>query len=419
MPDNKKPHTPFYGWRVVGACVLINVYTGGVIFFGFTAVFEPIASEFGWSYAQVSFVASLRGLEMGLLAPLVGLLVDRWGPRKLIFTGSIIGGTGLILLSRVNSLPMFYGAFILISVGMSTSSSTVMITAVANWFRKRVATATGIVVSGFALGGLMVPLIVLLINAFGWRMAVVYLGLGMWIICLPLSLIVRHKPEQFGYLPDGETDSTTANHKSVTPPPSTDAGTPARQALTSRAFWHVALSAFYQSFAVNAVVTHIMPYLSSIGIAKATSSLMASALPVTSIGGRLGFGWLGDRFYKIRISAIGFSLMTLGLLFFSLVSSAGIWMLVPFVILFGIGWGGVVPMRPALLREYFGRTSFGTILGFVFGVMMMGVMIGAPLAGWAFDRWGSYQGIWLVFSGLGVAAITTILTAPSLRKRAA
>ncbi len=408
----------FYGWWIVGACLLVNMYTGGVIFFGFTAVFEPIANEFGWSYTQISLAASLRGLEMGLLAPLVGLLTDRWGPRKLMFGGAIIGGAGLILLGQITSLGMFYASFVLISIGMSTCASTVVMTAVANWFHRKVSITTGIVVSGFALGGLLVPLMSALIDMLGWRQAMVSLGFGMWAIIMPLSLIVRHRPEQYGYLPDGDSASESFNGERLTSTQSARKDISARQAISSRAFWHIALGAMYQAFAVNAVVTHIMPYLSSIGISRVVSSFMASATPVTSIIGRLGFGWLGDRYDKKLVSATGFAMMASGLILFGLVPTVGMWLLVPFTIIFGIGWGGVVPLRPALLREYFGRSHFGTILGFAFGVMMVGVIVGAPLAGWAFDTWGSYQEIWFLFAGLGVVATLNMLAIPPLDKTA-
>jgi len=119
MIISKKHPRVFYGWWVVGSCFLVALYVGGVIFYGFTAIFEPIADEFGWSYTQISLAASLRGLEVGLLSPFIGILVDRWGPRKLIFGGAIILGSGFILLSRTGSLGIFYGAFILIAIGVS------------------------------------------------------------------------------------------------------------------------------------------------------------------------------------------------------------------------------------------------------------------------------------------------------------
>jgi hypothetical protein len=120
----------FYGWWVVLACSLISFYVAGAIFFGFTAFFEPIAEEFGWSYTQISFAVSLRGLEMGIFAPIVGFLVDRFGPRKVIFWGTIMVGIGLISLSFTQSLTMFYGSILLLAFGAGGCTSVVTMTAV-------------------------------------------------------------------------------------------------------------------------------------------------------------------------------------------------------------------------------------------------------------------------------------------------
>jgi MFS family permease len=411
-----KPSSVFYGWWIVIACFLIRLYLGGAIFLGFTAVLEPIAKEYGWSYAQVSLAASLRGIEVGLLAPVTGLLVDRWGPRKLIFLGAVIAGLGLIFLTHVSSLVTFYGAFTIIAIGISALGPTVLMTAVVNWFREKVGIATGIVSSGFALGGLMVPLITLLTDKFTWQTAMLYLGLGMWIMVLPLSLIIRHKPEQYGYMLDGNASSSKIARNRSTSVQEAEVDIPTRQALASRAFWHIVLSSLCHTFLVSAVVTHIMPYLSSIGIARSTASLAAGALAVASISGRLGFGWLGDRLCKRWIYAIGFTVLALGLLFFGYVATAGGWLLVPFIILYSVGWGGNWVMRMALIREYFGRSKFGTILGFVSGIMMLGQVSGAPLAGWVFDRWGSYQGIWFVLAGVAITGLVLVLTMPPLTK---
>ena len=401
----------YYGWWVVVAAFLIQLYVGGIIILGFTAFFEPIANEFGWSYVQISLASSLRGLEVGLLAPLMGLLVDRWGPSKLLFAGAIITGVGMILLSRTNSLGMFYGAFILISIGMSTRSGTVLFAAVVNWFRRKVGIATGIVTSGIALGGLMVSLVTLTINTFDWRTAMVIFGLGMWVIFLPLSLLVRHKPKQYDYLPDDRA-SVTVVDENLTSAQSAEKGMGARRALKSSTFWHIALALMYQSLVVSAMLTHVMPYLSSIGIARSTSSLVASAIPLASIGGRLGFGWLGDRFDSRWGAVVCFALIGFSLLLFSHVAAGGIWLLVSFLILFSTGWGGSVAMRVALIRKHFGRSRFGTMHGFTAGIMMVGNIAGAPLAGWVFDKSGSYQGAWLAFAGVSIAAIVLIATTP-------
>jgi len=349
---------------------------------------------------------------IGLASPLMGLLVDRWGPRKLIFGGVIISFLGFILLSRITSLAMFYVAFILISIGYTTCSGLVMVTAVANWFRRNIAMASGIAATGFAMGGLLVPLVTILVDTFGWQKAMVSIGLGMLLIPLPLSLLVRHRPEEYGYLPDGDDSSTTVVSTSLPSVKNTEVNITVKQALKSRAFWHMAVGLMFQFVALNAVIVHIMPYLSSIGIARSTSSLAVSAITVTSVCGRLSFGVLGDRVDKRRITAASFALTTLSLFFFGYVGSGGVWLLVLFLVFFGIGSGGQFTMMAPLLTEYCGRRRFGTIYGFLSAIMWLGGTIGPPLAGWVFDKWSSYQGIWFALAGLGVVAVVIMASTP-------
>ena len=320
MGLSRKPPKVFYGWWIVGAGFLIALYMGGVIVYGFTAFFEPIANEFGWSYAQVSLAASLRGMETGLLAPVVGLLVDRWGSRRLISTGAILSCLGLLLMSRTDSLGMFYGSFALISVGISTCTGSALLAPIAHWFHRKVGIATGIMLCGFGLGGLIVPLMVRLIDLYEWRMTAVIFGLGMVAVVLPLSFLVRYKPERYGYLPDGETgDSVMTGKDSVrTQPAQADIG--AKQAIKSRTYWHIQTSVIFQMMALSAVTAHVMPYLGSVSISRATASLVAMASPLLSIVGRLSFGWLADKFDKRYIAAGAFATMSVGLLFFGNIS---------------------------------------------------------------------------------------------------
>jgi sugar phosphate permease len=355
----------FYGWYVVGACVIITLYTGGVVHFGFTAVFEPIADEFNWSYAQISLASSLRGLEMGLLAPFMGFLVDSYGPRRLIFGGSILICLGFLVLSRVNSLPMFYLAFALLACGMSTSAGTVLMTAVANWFDRKAGVAIGIVACGFGLGGLLVPLVTGMIDRLEWRNAMVVVGLGMLVIVLPLSLFVRHKPEQYGYYPDGELIKPAEVKEPRDIPPVSEINISAGQAVKGRTFWQLGISSMCHAFVVGAVVTHIMPYLSSVDIARSTSSVIAFILPAVSVVGRLSSGWLGIRFGSRRVFAASFISMTIGIIIFGLITADMMWLLVPFVVTFSLGWGCSVTSRLSVLRESFGRHNFGKILGFI------------------------------------------------------
>jgi sugar phosphate permease len=403
----------FYGWWIVGACFLISLYLGGAVVLGFTAFFEPIANEFGWSYAQISLAASLRGAEVGLLAPLTGFLADRWGSRRLMFGGTVLVGLALIFVSGVTSLGMFYGTFALIAIGTSGLSPTVMITPLGNWFRRKLGLATGIMSCGFALGGLLVPIVVKLIDAYDWRTALFILGVGTWVIGVPLSLIVRHRPEQYGYLPDGDQDNTALLRGGLVPGQTHAVNIWVMGALKSHVFWHVSLAMMLVILAISAVIVHVMPYLSSVGIARSTSSIVAMAVALLSIVGRLASGWLADRFNKARAATWFFAIMGLGLLFFSFASNERIWPLIPFIILFGIGWGCNFPIRAALLRQHFGRSNFGTVFGYSMGMTALGAIVGPFLAGWVFDNWGSYHAAWLLFTGLIFVAAVVMATMPT------
>jgi sugar phosphate permease len=357
----------------------------------------------------------LRGVEIGLLSPVAGLLVDAWGARKLIICGAVITGTGLILLSRVNSLAMFYGAFTLIAAGGSTCSHTVMMTAVSNWFRKKLSLAMGVMASGVAFAGLVIPVVAVLIDWLGWRNAMVVAGFSTWAIVIPISLVIRHKPEQYGYRPDGEESDPDPISNGAGPVREPEGKFKLREVITSRTFWHIALAFALYAFVVSAIVTHVMPYLSSVGINRTAASLVASAIPLVSIVGRLSFGWFGDRVNKTRLTVAGFIMMGIALILFNSVNSNRAWLLLIFLILYGIGWGGNVPLRGALFQEYLGRARFGTIYGSITGVMMVGNIAGAPTVGWVFDTWGGYQGVWTALAVVIMVAMIVISTTPKPR----
>ncbi len=397
LHNMKKPRI-FYGWLIVGTCFIVAFYVAGVVLFGFTAFFEPIAHEFGWSYTQISFAASLRGMEVGLLSPAVGILIDRWGPRRIMFGGAILSGIGLIFISQTTSLAMFYGSFALVALGTSACSGTLFVTAVSKWFNRKIGIATGITISGIGLGGFMIPLIVRLIDIFQWQTTLLIFGLGFFVIIAPMSLVLRHSPEAYGYLPDGAENTAVVPGKLQYKVYANQSDKGAKQAFKSRAFWHLGLALTTQFLVTTALTTHIMPYLSSISINRSTSSLAATALPVISTGGRLSSGWFSDKFDKRWVAAVFLALMLIGLLLFYYVPQADIWLLIPFAIFIGIGWGGNVTNRAALTREYFGSRNFGTIYGFLMGLIAIIGLAGPPLAGWIFDTTGSYSIAWLLFS---------------------
>jgi len=416
MSLKRNPFKVFYGWWIVAVCFTMYLYVGGIVHYGFTAIFEPIHNEFGWSYAQISLAASLRGMEAGFLTALAGFLVDRWGPRRLMFTGSLLLAIGLFILSRTNSLGMFYSAFVIIAVVSSTCVGTVPMTAVAHWFRRKVGLAIGIISCGSAFSGLLVPVIVKLIDTFYWRTAVMIFSLGALVLLMPLSLLIRHKPEKYGYLPDGEANDTVDSDKIVPEPQQTEIDITAKQAFKGSTFWHITLALTCHLLILNAVITHVMPYLGSVGFTRSYSGLMASAIPIISMTGRLGSGWLGDRFDKRWVTSGHFVMISLSMLLFSYVTPGETWSLILFLILFGFGYGGNWVMMAAMTREYFGRRNFGTINGCMMGIMALGGISGPLLAGWTFDTLGSYHPIWLVFASLAFIAFISVVTTRPVTK---
>lgn len=373
----------------------MSLYVGGVIFFGFTAFFEPIRDELGWSYTQISLASSLRGLEMGFFAPFVGFIVARYGPRKILLTGMLTLGIGLVLLSQVQSLLSFYSAFILIAFGAGGCTSVVTMTAVANWFHKNVGMALGIMASGLGASGVIVPLIVKLISDWGWRPALIILGVGAWVLGIPLSMVIRDRPEAYGCLPDGENPSAL---KEIGPKSEERPGVPLRKAIRNASFLYLNVAEAIRFMSVSAVVIHVMPYLQHTGIERHTAGMVAASLPLVSIVGRFGLGWLSDQYPKRMVLAVSFLIMSGGLVFFCYVQTG--WLLILFILLFSPGFGGSMVLRGAILREYFGKESFGKLLGIVMGSGSIGGIIGPTVAGWAFDQFGSYRPMWAILAAL-------------------
>jgi MFS family permease len=394
----------FYGWWIVLACFFISFYVGAILFFGVTAFIEPIVQEFGWSYTQVSFAVSLRGLEMGIFAPFVGYLVDRFGSRILILCGVLTVGLGLLLLSFTGSLLVFYICFLVMGFGGGGCTAVVIMAAVANWFRRNVGKALGVASAGFGASGLLIPLIVWLIATFQWRTTLILLALGMWGIGIPLSFIFRDKPEAYGILPDG---GSLQEGKAAGGEGSPKSGISFREALRNRVFLYLNIAEALRMILVSGVVTHVMPYLTSVGMSRTAAGWIVAAIPLTSIIGRLGYGWMGDRFDKKHVYALSLGMMGLGMVAFSYIHVPS--MMYLFLFLFPPGFGGSMVLRGAFLQEYFGRDIFGKVLGTIMGSASVGGILGPTVAGWVFDTWNRYQLLWLAFAGLMVLATILIL----------
>jgi len=422
MPKRKKI---FYGWWMAITAAILNTITGGTFIYGFTTFFNPIRSTFGWSAAITSIAFTLRGLETGLLDPLVGYMVDRFGPRGLILGGWFVAGLGFILMSRINSLWTFYAAFVVIAAGFSFGTFVVFNAAIANWFFKKRSRAITLIYVGFGLSGIIVPLVAWSINHFGWRDTAIYIGILLWLVGIPLSFVMRHKPEQYGYLPDGEVydeleeQSGPSNIKSSTDIKLVSPNSPAeeftaKKALKSRSFWLLSLAYFFQFIASSAVTVHIVPYLESESVPTAIAAIAVTGMTIGSLIGRVGFGFLGDYHQKRYLISIAFALQAFGVFIFSFIDEGKVWLLIPFLITYGAGFGGPIVLRAGIVADYFSTNNFGTIFGWVALIGMLGGMASPVVAGWIFDATGGYQLAWIIFALTTIPAIPLMLLSKPL-----
>jgi MFS family permease len=186
--------------------------------------------------------------------------------------------------------------------------------------------------------------------------------------------------------------------------------------MKSRLFWQITIGISLMFIAITAVTTHIMPYLGTIGIDRNSAGFIAGALPLTSLIGRIGAGWIGDRFSGKWIAVIGCIMVGLGLVAFTFISAIGNWIIVPFIIVFSIGWGGITAIMPILLRQYFGNTNLSTLYGFSVGVLILTSVIGPPLAAVFYDRYDDYQWSWFTMIAVSVVGIICVLTSSSSNK---
>ena len=327
----------FYGWYIVAGSVAMNFYLSVVFFQGFQVFFLPILNEFGWTRALTSGAFSLRQLESGLLAPVIGFLVDRWGPRVIILLGVIIGGAGMVGMAYINSVWSFYVVFMVASFGVSGASHGVSWSvAVANWFNRLRGRALGIAMLGPVVGGPFVVSVAVLEAWLGWRVSMLLLGVGVWIVGIPLSLLARSFPEKYGYLPDGDTrgganddDYEDENFE----------GIGVKEAVRTRNFWVITVLFGAQFIGISGLFVHLIPMLQDLNYSASQAAGILGLLFLLSGIGRIGAGTLADTVdYRLVMSVlIVFQLVALMLL--TLVSGpSDFWLVVLYSFLFGVGF---------------------------------------------------------------------------------
>ena len=416
----------FYGWYIVAASVGLNFYLSIVFFQGFQVFFLPILHEFGWSRALTSGAFSLRQLESGLLAPVIGFMVDRWGPRVVILAGVLLGGVGMIMMGFINSTWTFYAAFLLASLGTSGSSHGVSWSvAVANWFNRLRGRALGIAMMGPVVGGPFVVVVALLNGLLGWRVALILLGIGLLVVGIPLSMVARSRPEKYGLLPDGATRREPEESRDPSRLEAWDGasdGMTVAQAVVTREFWLLMVLFASMFMGISGLMVHLIPMLEDMGYSSAQAAAILGILFLLSGIGRLGAGFLADMldFVKVMGGLIAFQIV--GLLLLGLMEPGQLWLVGLFLLLFGIGFGGTIPLRPFLMMQIFGARSFGALQGLVQGGAIGAGMVGPVFYGWVFDTRGAYD--LAIYASIGTILVSFPLlffmrkprsVAPSLR----
>ena len=428
----RAPRKVFYGWWIVLAAAAMNVYGSGVWFYGFPVFFPRIIESFGWTRAMTAGAFSISRVEGGLEAPIIGYLVDRFGPRKLALAGAVTAGCGFMLMSWVNdfslgplnvsALVAFYLVFGgVLSIGYNTGFGHTATPTIANWFIRKRSRAFALWSLGAGGSGIVVALLQELIAAYGWRQAAFLCGLGMFVVVVPLAAVLRHRPEQYGQLPDGERPEEDRTATAVTSAVAVGAdrvapkeeeadlryGAPranvrfgeydfsVREALATASFWFLYLGSMARAVTMTAVVIHEVAYLEDIGFSSEVAARALAAMVFISLIGRFCFGWLGDAFEKRKIFIATMLLQILGLIILDQVRTmTQLWV---FVVVYAIGYGGAIPVWTAMRAEYFGRRRFATLQGIMQFLSMPATVLGPVYAGWVFDLTKSYHIAFLSF----------------------
>ena len=404
----------FYGWWIVLAGSISQAYTSGTFWQGFGAFFDPIIEQFGWSRALTAGAMSLQRMESGGVSPFVGWFIDKFGPRNVMLFGTFLTALGFILLSRIQELWQFYAAFLVLTLGLSFGTFLIVTTAVANWFVENRSKALSFTMAGSGLGGVLVPVVIWLIATTDWRTGLVVVGIGCLVVGIPVSFVMRSRPEDYGLLPDGaplpESDAGQAQSSDSTPRRSALSGEvtmTTMQALKSRVFWQLAIAMGVSGMVMSASI-HQIPAISSFGMSREVAGIAILGVSLFSVAGRLGSGYFGDRLDKRHVIAVALMFQFVGTIVFAF--SSEIWHLVIFVILWGFGFGASIPVRFALIADLFGRRHYGSIMGTLMTTSAVFGVVAPVLVGWLADIRENYREPFVLMAFSVLIAIPMILT---------
>ncbi len=397
----------FYGWLIVGTAFVTLCVNTGIVFYSFGVFLSVLTAHFGWTRAQVSFGFSLVTLFGALYSPFIGRAVDRVGPRPVQLVGGFLMALGFVLLRGVDSLRGFYLIMgLLVSLGSTGLGNLPSNAAVARWFVRGRGRALGISTAGLSMGGVIfVPLTQWLIDAYGWRNSFLVLGVLVALIALPpVALFMRRAPEDLGLRPDGDApprpgvpiDFDAELERSWTP----------AQAMQHRNFWLIAGAFSLTVLGISTTLLHQVAFLRDRGLDPAYASWVLGATAGVGVLGKLGFGFLLERYGHRRIIMWCFGLQALGVL--CLLLPTHVVTLAIYVGLYGFAMGGNATLQATIIGECFGRLHYGSIAGRMTPIIVLAQAVGIPLAGAIRDAMGSYVPAFLVIVVGSVLAVACI-----------
>jgi sugar phosphate permease len=398
----------FYGWWMVAAGGGMQFMQAALLQQSFGAYVAVLRDDRGWSKTALSGAAALHQLEAAILGPVLGWIIDRFGSAVVIRTGVFFFGGGFMLLSFVDSLLAFYGAFIVIALGTSLCGFFPLNVALIHWFERMRARALATLGLGMALGGIAVPLLAWSLTTFGWRATAFASGVLFIAVGWPLARVIRNRPEEHGETVDGEPGVTPLAEATAPARPRRDFT--ARQALRTPAFWLLSLGHGFALLVVSAVNVHAITHLKEgLGFSVEAAALVILLQTLCQIGG-IGIGWwVGDRYDKRLICAacmVGHMAGLLCLTYAGGPQALVLAMVVAYALLHGVAWGLRGPFMQAIRADYFGRTAIGMILGLSFMIIVIGQIGGPMIAGILADATGTYRTgftVLAVLAGIGSA----------------
>jgi MFS family permease len=403
LPDKKTGL--FYGWRMVAAASALRVLGAGLHSFGFTVFFLPLSQDLKLSRTSTSLAFSLARAEGAVEGPIVGHLLDRYGPKPIMLVAVLLMGIGYLLLSHVHSyatfLIVYLGVISLAHAGGFMHSPMVLIN---TWFIRHRARAITVSSAAFGLGGVLVaPVLSVIVQAWGWRWGASIAGLLFLLIGIPLCLTIRRSPEGMGLLPDGDEPASAAPDKEGQGSTHyAEVDVTVAEALRSFAFWGSVLAAGIRNGSYHAISVHFVPLMVWKGLSQPQAALLLSVYAFLGMALTLLLGWFADKTNKPRMTAfilfVGAGSMLLPIVSNSLGS----------LLLFTIFFSAVettFPLGWAVVGDLFGRKHYARIRGYMTLFYTWGGVLGPVIAGAIFDRWQTYEpllwGLVIVFSVAG------------------